>query len=90
MKPAFAIVALIGLTATPALADPVWWRADRVEDRLDHRESVIDRRVDHGLWDVVEDRLDAIESRADRRNLAVLPRIDRHERRSIWLRATMH
>jgi hypothetical protein len=90
MKPAFAIVALIGLTASPALADHPWWRIDRVEDRLDRRESVIDRRVDHGVWDVVEDRLDAIESRADRRNVAVLPRIDRHERRSIRVRVLHH
>ncbi len=86
MTRTLAIVALIGLTATPALADRVGWRADRVEDRLDRRESVIDRRVDHGVWDVVEDRLDAIEGRFDRRNLAVLPRVDRHERRSIWVR----
>ena len=90
MKRSLAIVALIGLTATPALANHGWWRADRLEDRLDHRESVIDRRVDHGLADVLEDRLDAIESRLDRRNLAVLPHFDRHERRTIRIRVGHH
>ena len=90
MKRTFALAAFIALTAGPALADHVWWRADRVEDRLDHRESVIDRRVDHGLADVIEDRIDAIEGRLDRRNIAVLPHFDRHERRTIRIRVGHH
>ncbi len=68
--------------AAPAMADGEWWRPDQVENRIDRRESVIDRQTYTGRGDVVEDFYDAAESVADRRDGVVLPRFDRHERRS--------
>ena len=56
---------------------------DRIEDRLDRRESYLDRQVDNGRRDRIEDRIDAVESRLDRRGIEHTPRIDRHERRKI-------
>lgn len=67
--------------ASDASAGPL----DRLEDRIDRRESVIDRQVDNGRLDVIEDRLDTAESIADRRGIERTPRIDRVERRS-WRR----
>ena len=81
-----AATAALILSTLPAAADrggrfPV---ADRVEDRIDRRESLIDRQVTTGPLDLVEDRLDRIESRRDRRGLEGPRVIDRHERRSWW------
>lgn len=39
---------------------------DRIEDRLDRRESLRDERFDRGPRDVAEDRFDRRESRRDR------------------------
>ena len=86
MKRTFALAAFAALIAAPAFANPLWWSADRVEDRLDRRESVIDRRVDRGPLDMAEDRLDAIESRLDRRDIVLVPRPHWHERRTIRAR----
>ena len=41
---------------------------DRIEDRRDLRESVIDEAYDHGPLDVIEDHLDRAEGRRDRRD----------------------
>ena len=56
-------------------------RLDRIEDRIDYRENVIDRRedrrdraVNHGPLDRFEDRLDRLENIQDRRE-------DRRDRR---------
>ncbi|MEL6841322.1 MAG: hypothetical protein AAFP85_18715 [Pseudomonadota bacterium] len=59
---------------------------DRVEDRIDRRESRRDERVDLGRRDVIEDRVDRAESVLDRNGIEYTPRIDRHERRSWWRR----
>ena len=59
---------------------------DRVEDRIDRRESRRDERVDLGPLDVIEDRIDRLESVADRNGVENTPRFDRHERRSWWRR----
>lgn len=67
----------LGILATDIQAGP----ADRLEDRIDRRESVIDRQTDNGRLDRIEDRIDAVESAADRRGIERWRRIDRHERR---------
>ncbi len=59
---------------------------DRVEDRIDRRESRRDERVDIGPRDVIEDRVDRVESVLDRNGIENTPRIDRWERRSWWRR----
>ncbi|MEM9939700.1 MAG: hypothetical protein AAF768_12690 [Pseudomonadota bacterium] len=41
---------------------------DRLEDRIDRREDVRDRRVNLGPVDRLEDRLDTRENRRDRRH----------------------
>lgn len=41
---------------------------DRIEDRRDLRESVIDEMYDQGPVDVIEDHLDRAEVRQDRRD----------------------
>ena len=77
-------IAMTGsVLSEPAQAGPrqTW---DRVEDRIDRRESIRDERVDLGPRDVIEDRIDRRESRRDRRGLDGPSRIDRHERRSWW------
>lgn len=76
-----AIALGLAVTATQSPAGPL----DRLEDRIDRRESVLDRQVDNGLLDRIEDRIDRAESIADRRGYEFTPRIDRHERRS-WRR----
>jgi len=80
-----ALTATLTLPATFANADP-HINLDRVEDRIDRRESIRDERVDHGPRDVFEDRIDRWESVADRNGIEATPRIDRHERRSWWRR----
>ncbi|MEL7107193.1 MAG: hypothetical protein AAGM21_14820 [Pseudomonadota bacterium] len=75
-----ALAVGFAVTAIDAHAGPL----DRLEDRVDRRESVIDRQVDNGRLDVIEDRIDRAESVADRRGIERTPRIDRIERRSWW------
>ena len=69
--------------AAPVMADVLWWRLDRAENRVDRRESVVDRQTDYGRLDVVEDWYDRVEGGADRRDAALLPRFDRHEKRTV-------
>ena len=71
------------LTVAPALAEG-HIDLDRIEDRIDRRESRRDERVDRGKLDVIEDRIDRFESVLDRNGIERTPRIDRHERRSWW------
>lgn len=59
---------------------------DRVEDRLDRRESIRDERYDRGPRDVIEDRIDRRESRRDRLGKPTSPVVNRWERRSIRAR----
>ncbi|MEL7150899.1 MAG: hypothetical protein AAGK71_09205 [Pseudomonadota bacterium] len=73
------------LTTGAALAVTPAERLDRIEDRIDARESRIDQRVDLGPRDVIEDRIDRRESIRDRRGFDGPSWIDRHERRS-WRR----
>ncbi len=87
MKPAVVIAASLSLGAlltAPAEAGPrqTW---DRIEDRIDRRESIRDERVDLGRRDVIEDKLDRIESRRDRAGKKSPRRISAWERRS-WKR----
>ena len=72
--------------AAPAVADEltVRERLDLLEDRIDRRESIIDRRTDNGPLDRLEDIVDRREDFRDRRGLDGPSRIDRHERRSWW------
>ena len=81
-------IALIAasITAATLVTDPtqagprqVW---DRVEDRIDRRESIRDERVDLGRRDVIEDRFDRIESRRDRAGKPSPRFISAWERRS--------
>lgn len=78
----------MGLAITPAMAAD-GNRIDRIEDRIDRRESIRDERVDYGPLDVIEDRLDRRESIRDRAGFDAPRPIDRHERRKItrWWRA---
>lgn len=68
------------VTAQDAEAGPL----DRLEDRIDRRESIIDRQTNSGPLDRIEDRVDRLESIADRRGIERTHRIDRIERRSWW------
>ena len=78
----------LGFAVAPVSATP-GDRIDRVEDRIDRRESIRDERVDRGRWDVIEDRLDRRESARDRAGLDAPRPIDRAERRKIrwWWQA---
>ncbi len=58
---------------------------DRIEDRIDRRESRLDRRVTHGPRDRFEDRVDRWEDRRDRMNKPVPKKVRQWERRS-WKR----
>jgi hypothetical protein len=80
-------IAALAITATPTLADAAnrGGIRDRIEDRIDRRESIRDERVDLGPRDVIEDRLDRRESRRDRAGLDAPRPIDRWERIS-WRR----
>lgn len=77
---AAAMAVGFAVTAEDAAAGP--W--DRIEDRIDRRESVVDRQADTGPLDVIEDRIDAVESIADRRGIEGPRWIDRRERRAWW------
>ena len=59
-------------------------RLDRIEDRIDRRESIIDRQTNNGPLDRLEDVVDRREDIRDRRGFDGPSRIDRHERRSWW------
>jgi predicted molibdopterin-dependent oxidoreductase YjgC len=76
-------VATVVLMASPALAKDGRW--DKVEDRIDRAENVIDTAVDRGRWDVAEDKADALEDKFDDAGYEVNNPIDRHERRT-WRR----
>ncbi len=69
MKLVIASLAGLGLTLAALPAEAHRHRAhpcyDRVEDRLDRRESRYDERVDYSRRDVREDRRDRRESRRD-------------------------
>ena len=83
------LIATTALTLTLALlsseAQAGGGLKDRIEDRIDRRESIRDERVDHGRWDVIEDRIDRRESRRDRAGLTSPRFVHRWERRS-WKR----
>lgn len=81
---ASAVFLGFAIFAQDANAGPRDRMADRVEDRIDRRESHIDRQTDNGRLDRLEDRWDFRESRLDRRGIEHTPRIDRAERRSWW------
>ena len=82
------VIVLAAIVAMPALAAPAMAEdhpnLDRLEDRIDRRESRRDERVDLGPRDVIEDQVDRMESVLDRNGVEFTPRIDRHERRSWW------
>ena len=74
-----------GFLAEPAAAGPkhkVW---DRIEDRIDRRESYLDRQVDYGRRDRIEDRIDRWEDRRDRQGKPT-PRFVRKWERKSWKR----
>ncbi len=59
------VLAVATTSASTVFAAP---HLDRIEDRVDRRESRRDEAVDHGPLDVIEDVLDRREDRRDRRN----------------------
>lgn len=73
--------ATLAAVALPATAANGPW--DRLEDRLDRRESYLDRQVTHGLKDRIEDWVDRVEDRRDRADKPVPAVLRRWERRSI-------
>lgn len=86
----FSVALGFATLAVPALADDGWWRLDRFENRVDRRESIVDRQTDFGRRDVVEDYYDRLEGRADRRNVADFARFDAHERRTARWKLLAH
>jgi len=86
---AAAAVTGLGL-ATPAQADTRAERLDRLEDRIDRRESIRDERFDRGPLDVIEDKIDRRESRRDRLGKPTSRVVDRWERRSVRARFGRH
>lgn len=85
MKTLILATAAVAICAgNPAAAsDP--GRLDRIEDRIDRRESYVDRQVDNGRLDRIEDVIDRRENVADRLGHPGRRWVDRHERRS-WYR----
>ncbi|MEO1454460.1 MAG: hypothetical protein AAFV31_11600 [Pseudomonadota bacterium] len=83
-----ALAISLGLAVAPVSAAD-GNRIDRIEDRIDRRESIRDERVDRGPIDVIEDRLERRESIRDRAGLDAPRPIDRAERRKIrwWWQA---
>lgn len=79
----------LGVAAAPAQADPRHKAWDRIEDRIDRRESRLDRQVNHGPRDRIEDRVDRWEDRRDRAGKPVPRFVNRWERRS-WYRRWGH
>ena len=87
MKTLILVTTVVSLAATvPATAAELTPREkfDRLEDRIDRRESYIDRQTDNGWRDRLEDVVDRREDFRDRRGFDGPSRIDRHERRSWW------
>ena len=80
------LIAVLAATSIPATAEagPRHY-LDRLEDRIDRRESYIDRQTNNGRWDRIEDVIDRREDFLDRRGFERHPIINRHERRS-WRR----
>ncbi len=80
-----SVVALALIASAPAEAGNggkkhhAW---DRIEDRIDRRESRLDRQVTHGPRDRFEDRVDRWEDRRDRLNKPTPRFVKRAERRS--------
>lgn len=89
MTRTIAVTAMFCLTTLPMAqtvqAASPWSIWDRIEDRIDRRESILDERVDNGRRDVVEDRIDRVESRRDRADKSGSRLVNAHERRS-WRR----
>lgn len=85
MKTLLLSVAVLSM-AIPAAASDLTprERLDLIEDRIDRRESIIDRQTHNGPRDRIEDVIDRRESIRDRRGFDGPSRIDRHERRSWW------
>ena len=77
----------LGLATTADAGPRNAW--DRLEDRIDRRESILDERVDHGRRDVIEDRIDRWESRRDRAGKKSPRFINRWESRS-WRKRWGH
>ena len=78
---------LLSVAAAPAMAKhKSGGIVDRIEDRIDRRESIRDERVNNGPLDRIEDVIDRRESYRDVRGLPTPPVLDRWERRS-WRRA---
>ena len=63
----------ISLTAPAFAHGPKGIPLDRVEDRIDRREDIRDRRVNLGPVDRIEDRFDRVENRSDRRDHRRVP-----------------
>lgn len=76
---------IVAVTAGPALAQNGGGILDRIEDRIDRRESLRDEAVTLGPRDRLEDIIDRRESRRDRAGLDSPRFINRWERRS-WRR----
>ncbi|MEO1137850.1 MAG: hypothetical protein AAFW87_00200 [Pseudomonadota bacterium] len=85
MKPTLtlSVAALIAVGAAQSgHADTYNSRLDRLENRVDRRESIRDERVDLGRHDVIEDRIDRRESVRDRAGKPTPRVVNRWERRS--------
>ncbi len=82
---------IVGTSMTgPAPAETRTERLDRLEDRIDRRESIRDERFDRGPLDVIEDRIDRRESHRDRLDKPTSRVVNRWERRSIRARFGQH
>lgn len=75
----------LGLTSAPVQAGHKHKAYDRIEDRIDRRESYLDRQVDNGRRDRIEDRIDRREDYRDRQGKHSPRFVNRWERRS-WKR----
>lgn len=85
---AIALAGVVAISPITASADqPVL--LDKIEDRIDLREGIADRAVDHGPLDRLEDRRDLRESIRDRRGIEgprIASRRERRDiRRQIWI-----
>ncbi|MBT8456188.1 MAG: hypothetical protein KJO15_08815 [Alphaproteobacteria bacterium] len=77
-----AIALGLGVSLAPAFAAD-GKIIDRIEDRIDRRESIRDEAYNRGPLDVIEDRLDRRESIRDRAGIETTGPVDRWERRKI-------
>ncbi len=80
-----AAAVALGLMGQGAEAGPRHAAWDRIEDRIDRRESRLDRRVNLGPRDRFEDRVDRWEDRRDRQGKPV-PRVVKRWERQSWKR----